>query len=347
MAHQFGKKLDLIHGRVDMTHGAGGKSMHQLIEELFFGAFGNEYLDQKNDQAIVPPVSGRLVFSTDSHVVSPLFFPGGDIGSLSIYGTINDVAVSGAEPLYLSASFILEEGFPLAELKKIADSMKKAQALTGVPVITGDTKVVEKGKGDGVFITTTGVGVIRDPRVQVSVTRVKPGDQILISGFMGDHGVAVLSKRQNLDFETSIQSDSAPLHELIREVIRVAPDIHCMRDPTRGGLGATLNEIAYAARVGMRIEEDQIPVRTEVAAACELLGIDPLNVANEGKVIVICSSEDRDAVLQAMRSHPLGRDAAWIGEVREDRDALVEIRSSLGGRRILHWLAGEQLPRIC
>lgn len=341
------KKLDLVHGRVDMTHGSGGKSMVQLIEEVFMDSFGNEYLNQKNDQAIVPPISGRLVVSTDSHVVSPLFFPGGDIGSLSIYGTINDVAVSGAEPLYLSASFILEEGFPLADLKRIADSMKRAQLLTGVPIITGDTKVVEKGKGDGVFITTTGVGVIRDPRVNLSVTRVQAGDQILVSGSMGDHGIAVLSKRQNLDFETTLKSDSAPLHELIREVIRVAPDVHCMRDPTRGGLGATLNEIAAAAQVGMMIEEDAIPVRTEVAAACEILGIEPLNVANEGKVVVFCAPENVDAILDVMRSHPLGREAAWIGKVREDQDTLIEVRSNLGGGRILHWLAGEQLPRIC
>jgi len=341
------KKLDLINGCIDMTHGAGGKSMHQLIEELFLGSFQNEYLHQQNDQAVVPAISGRLVVSTDSHVVSPIFFPGGDIGSLSIYGTINDVAVSGAEPLYLSASFILEEGFPLSELKKIVNSMKKAQELTGVPVITGDTKVVEKGKGDGIFITTTGVGVIENPRIQVSVSRVKPGDEILVSGYMGDHGIAVLSKRQNLDFETSIESDSAPLHELIREIIREVPDVHCMRDPTRGGLAATLNEIAHAARVGMMIEESAIPIRTEVAAACELLGIDPLNVANEGKLVVFCAPEHAKRVLEIMQAHSLGRNAASIGTVREDRDTLVEVRSNLGGRRVLYWLAGEQLPRIC
>lgn len=346
-ARTFGKKLDLASGRIDMTHGAGGKNMFQLIEEIFFPAFDNSYLNQKSDQAVLPAIDGRLVCSTDAHVVSPLFFPGGNIGALAVYGTVNDVAVSGAEPLYLSASFILEEGFPLGDLKRIADSMGEAAARAGVKIVTGDTKVVERGKGDGVFISTTGIGVIRSERVRVSPTRVSPGDRVLVSGTMGDHGVAVLSRRKNLEFDVPVVSDSAPLHELVREILRAVPDVHCMRDPTRGGLAATLNEIAHESGFGMTIEEERVPVLTSVAGACELLGIDPLNVANEGKLVVFCAADDAERVLEAMRANPLGRSAAVIGEVRPEVDGIVEARSAYGGSRVLHWLAGEQLPRIC
>jgi hydrogenase expression/formation protein HypE len=347
-AKKYGKALDLIDGRVDMTHGGGGKNMSQLVDELFIEAFGHELLRSKNDQAVFSVPSGRIVMSTDSHVVSPLFFPGGDIGSLSVHGTINDVAMSGAEPLYLSTGFILEEGFPLSDLKKIVSSMAQAQRESGVPIVTGDTKVVERGKGDGVFINTTGVGVIRNPNIQISSTNVRPGDKILVSGFIGDHGVAIMSKRANLDFVTDIVSDSAALHGLVKAMIEAVPCIHCLRDPTRGGVAATLNEIAHAAGVEMIVEEKLIPVRSAVNAACELLGLDPLNVANEGKLIAFCRSDDADRLLAAMRRHPLGENAAIVGEVLAAHDEpLVQIRSPYGGRRIVHWLAGEQLPRIC
>jgi hydrogenase expression/formation protein HypE len=329
-----------------MTHGGGGKNMSQLVDELFIEAFGHELLRERNDQAVFSPPPGRMVISTDSHVVSPLFFPGGDIGSLSVHGTINDVAMSGAEPLYLSAAFILEEGFELSKLKTVVESMARAQNETGVPIVTGDTKVVERGKGDGIFITTTGVGVIRNPQVRVSTDRVRPGDKIIVSGYIGDHGVAIMSKRANLDFATDIVSDSQALHGLVKAMIEVVPDIHCLRDPTRGGLAATVNEIANAAQVGMIIDEAKVPVRSAVMAACELLGLDPLNVANEGKLVAFCAAEHAEKLVAAMHLHPQGRDAAIVGEVLAD-EAIVQVRSAYGGKRILHWLAGEQLPRIC
>jgi hydrogenase expression/formation protein HypE len=287
-----------------------------------------------------------MVMATDSHVVSPLFFPGGDIGCLSVHGTINDVAMAGARPLYLSASFILEEGFPLAELQRIVDSMARAAREAGVPIITGDTKVVEQGKGDGVFITTTGVGIVPEG-VEVSGDHARPGDSIIVSGNIGDHGVAIMSLRENLSFTTSIASDTAALHGLVAAILDHAPGVHCLRDPTRGGVATTLNEIAGQSRVGMMLHEEQIPVRNEVAAACELLGLDPLYVANEGKLICICAREDEAAVLAAMREHPLGRPAAVIGEVIEDAHCFVQMETAFGGTRVVDWLSGEQLPRIC
>lgn len=285
--------------------------------------------------------------TTDGYVVSPLFFPGGDIGSLAVHGTINDVAMAGARPLYLSAGFIIEEGFPLADLKRIADSMGAASREAGVPIVTGDTKVVERGKADGVFITTTGVGVAPAELV-LSSELACPGDKVLLSGFIGDHGVAVMSQRQNLAFETSIVSDSAALHELVAAMVAAAPQaLRVMRDPTRGGLAATLNELAQQSAIGFRLDEDAVPIRPEVAAACELLGLDPLYVANEGKLIAIVASEAADTVLAAMRAHPLGRDAAIIGEVIADDHHFVQMTTSFGGGRIVDWLSGEQLPRIC
>jgi hydrogenase expression/formation protein HypE len=284
--------------------------------------------------------------STDGHVISPLFFPGGDIGSLAVHGTVNDVAMAGARPLYLAASFILEEGFPLADLARIVESMARAAADADVPVVTGDTKVVERGKGDGVFITTTGVGVVPEG-VSISGDRARPGDAILLSGHIGDHGVAILSKRESLGFETEIHSDSAPLHRLVAAMLDATPDIRCLRDPTRGGLATTLNEIAHQSAVGMQIRETAVPVRAQVAAACELLGLDPFYVANEGKLIAICPGDRAARLVAAMRAHPLGRDAAIIGEVVEDPLHFVQMETSFGGSRILDWLAGEQLPRIC
>lgn len=342
----FPKKLDLT-GRVELTHGTGGKVMAQLVEQLFAAAFDNRYLNQRNDQAVVEPPVGKLVMTTDGYVVSPLFFAGGNIGSLAVHGTVNDVAMAGARPLYLSSAFILEEGFPLADLKRIVDSMAKAAMQAGVPIVTGDTKVVERGKGDGVFITTTGVGVIPVGVTPPSGDRAKPGDVVLVSGSMGDHGVAILSQREGIAFETTIESDSASLHTLVADMVTVCPDIHVLRDPTRGGLATTLNELAWQSGVGFKLEERAIPVKRQVAAACELLGIDPLYVANEGKLVAIVAPQDAEKVLAAMRANPLGKDAARIGTVIEDENGFVQLETSFGGSRILDWLAGEQLPRIC
>ncbi|MCL4679895.1 MAG: hydrogenase expression/formation protein HypE [Rhodocyclaceae bacterium] len=340
------RPVDFKHGRVDMTHGSGGRAMAQLIEELFLAAFDNEWLRAANDQACFAVQGGRMVMATDSHVVSPLFFPGGDIGCLSVHGTINDVAMSGAKPLYLSASFILEEGFQLADLKRIVDSMAQAAREAGVPIVTGDTKVVEQGKGDGVFITTTGIGVVPEG-VNISGDRARPGDAILVSGTLGDHGVAIMAQRESLGFETSIRSDTAALHDLVAHMVAAVPDIHALRDPTRGGLATTLNEIARQSGVGMMLREEVIPVRQEVEAACEFLGLDPLYVANEGKLICICAPEHADALLAVMRAHPLGGEAAIIGSVHADPHHFVQMETGFGGKRIVDWLTGEQLPRIC
>jgi hydrogenase expression/formation protein HypE len=338
--------LDIKNGRVDLSHGSGGRAMAQLISELFAAAFDNEYLAQGNDGATLPVVQGRLVMATDSHVVSPLFFAGGDIGCLSVHGTINDVAVMGAQPLYLSAGFILEEGFPLADLKRIVESMAKASREAGVPVVTGDTKVVEQGKGDGVFITTTGVGVVREG-VNLSGDQAKPGDKILLSGTIGDHGMAILSQREGLTFSAPIVSDTAALHGLIKVMIDSGAQLRVLRDPTRGGLATTLNEIAKQSGVGMMLHESAIAVNQPVEAACEFLGLDPLYVANEGKLIAICAPADAQTLLEVMRAHPLGREAAVIGEVVQDTHGFVQMTTKLGGRRVVDWLAGEQLPRIC
>jgi hydrogenase expression/formation protein HypE len=340
------RPVDFRHGCVDLSHGGGGRAMAQLVDELFLRSFDNEWLRQRNDQAAFTVPPGRLVMATDSHVVSPLFFPGGDIGCLSVHGTINDVAMSGALPLYLAAAFILEEGFPLADLKRIVDSMAAASMEAGVPIVTGDTKVVEKGKGDGVFITTTGVGVV-PAGVQISGDRARPGDRILVSGTIGDHGVAIMSLRENLSFETTIRSDTAALHGLVASMVAAVPAIHCLRDPTRGGLATTLNELGSQSGTGMLIDEAAVPVQRAVEAACEFLGLDPMYVANEGKLVAICAPEDAARLLEAMRAHPLGRDAAIIGEVIADPHHFVQMHTRFGGKRIVDWLTGDQLPRIC
>jgi len=338
-------KISIKNAKVEMNHGAGGKAMHTLIQQLFMTAFNNPILAQQNDQACFNVPINRLAMTTDSYVISPIFFPGGNIGSLAVHGTINDLAMSGAIPLYLSVGFILEEGYPLANLKIIVDAMAKAANQANVQIITGDTKVVEKGKGDGVFINTTGIGIIDD---HIKLTnQVNPGDKIIVSGYIGDHGIAVMSKRENLQFTTAIESDSAALHELTHHMFEVVPDIHCLRDPTRGGLAATLNEWAKQYQVGISIDESLIPIRAPVKGACELLGIDPLYVANEGKLVVICSADKAEILLKAMQQHPLAQDAAMIGEVIEDPDCFVQMQTSFGGTRIVDWLAGEQLPRIC
>ncbi|AGK57350.1 hydrogenase expression/formation protein HypE [Hyphomicrobium denitrificans 1NES1] len=343
---RFSSWLDHRSGAIDMMHGSGGRATAQLVTELFVRHFDNPLLAQGNDQAAFDVAAGRLVMSTDGHVISPVFFPGGDIGCLSVHGTLNDVAMSGARPLYMSAGFILEEGFPLQDLDRIVASMAAAAREAGVPIVTGDTKVVEKGKGDGIFITTTGIGIVPEG-VSISGDRASPGDKIIISGSIGDHGVAILSRRANLEFETEIRSDTAALHGLVAAMVEAVPDIHCLRDPTRGGLATTLNELAQQSRVGMRISEAAIPLKAEVHAACELLGLDPLYVANEGKLVAICAADDADLLLAAMRSHPLGAEAQVIGEVVPDPNAFVQMETTFGGTRIVDWLAGEQLPRIC
>ncbi len=338
--------LDLAHGRVDLSHGGGGRAMAQLVDEMFITAFDNDALNQRNDQAAFDVPAGRMVMTTDGYVIHPLFFPGGDIGSLAVHGTINDVAMAGAVPLSLSAGFIIEEGFPLADLARIAQSMARASKEAGVPVVTGDTKVVERGKGDGVFITTAGIGMV-PPGLAISGDNARAGDAILISGTMGDHGVAVMSTREGLEFETDLLSDSAALHGLVAAMVAAVPNIHTLRDPTRGGLAATLNEIAAQSRVGMLIRESAVPVRPEVRGACELLGLDPLYVANEGKLICICPAAEAPALLAVMRAHPLGADAALIGHCRADDHHFVQMETAMGGMRVVDWLAGEQLPRIC
>ncbi len=341
-----GPGLDFKNGVVDLSHGGGGRAMAQLVEELFVSAFDNEMLRQRNDQASFTVEGGRLVMTTDGYVISPLFFPGGDIGSLAVHGTVNDVAMAGAVPLVLSASFIIEEGLPLADLRRIVLSMAAASRAAGVPVVTGDTKVVEKGKGDGLFIATTGIGRVPDG-LTISGDLALPGDAILVSGTMGDHGIAVMSQRKSLGFETTLASDSAALHTLVAAMVAEVPSIHCLRDPTRGGLASTLNELADQSGVGMIIEEAAIPVRAEVRGACELLGLDPLYVANEGKLIAIVPAAEAQRLLAVMRGHPLGANAAIIGRVVEDSHRFVQMETSFGGRRVVDWLAGEQLPRIC
>ncbi|WP_114417848.1 hydrogenase expression/formation protein HypE [Marinospirillum perlucidum] len=339
-------KINFNSGKVEMLHGSGGKASSDLIEQLFLPLLDNPWLQQQNDQAAFDLPPGRLVMATDAHVVSPLFFPGGDIGSLAVHGTVNDLAMAGARPAYLSAAFILEEGYPLADLKRLVESMAAASKKAGVPIVTGDTKVVEKGKGDGVFITTSGVGVLPEG-VHLSGDLARPGDQLLVSGYLGDHGVTLLSLRENLGFESEIQSDSQALHELVEVMLQAAPGLRCLRDPTRGGLATSLNELARQSGVGMLINEDQLPLRPAVKAACEFLGLDPLYSANEGKLVAICPAEEAEALLAAMQAHPQGEDAAIIGEVVEDDRHLVQMKTSFGGQRIVDWLQGDQLPRIC
>ncbi|MCI4664585.1 MAG: hydrogenase expression/formation protein HypE [Neomegalonema sp.] len=333
-------------GAVDMTHGGGGRASAELIRDLFQKHLGNELLNKGHDAAYISAPAGRLVTTVDAHVISPLFFPGGDIGALSVHGAVNDLAMAGALPLYLTAGFILEEGLPLADLDRIVSSMAAAAREAGAKIVAGDTKVVERGKGDGVFITTTAIGVA-PAGVDISPEHARSGMKVLLSGSIGDHGVAVMSSRENLEFESEIVSDSASLHEMAAAILAAVPNVAVLRDPTRGGVATALNEIAAAAGVGFVLDEAAIPVKLGVRGACELLGLDPLYVANEGKMLCICPAEQADAALEAMRSHPCGAEAAIIGEaVREDA-GMVRMRTEFGGVRVVDWLAGEQLPRIC
>ena len=329
-----------------LGHGSGGKLTAQLIEKLLLPAFANPALDALDDQAIVSVNGSRIAFTTDSYVVTPIFFPGGDIGELAVNGTINDLAMGGAQPLFLSLALILEEGLPLIELRRVVDSARRAAERVGVPIVTGDTKVVGRGSGDKVFINTSGVGLV-PPGVEMSSRRVRPGDAILLSGTIGDHGIAILSKREGLEFEGEIESDTAPLHELSAAVVAAAPGVHAMRDPTRGGVAATLVEIATRRRLGIEVDERAIPVRDTVRGACEILGLDPLVVANEGKLVAFVPQEESESALEALRRHPLGASAARIGRVTAEHPSIVRLRTPIGGDRILDLPFGESLPRIC
>ncbi|AVX20563.1 MULTISPECIES: hydrogenase expression/formation protein HypE [Carboxydocella] len=335
---------------ITLGHGSGGKLSHRLISELFLKYFQNEILIKQDDMAIVPGSSMNWAISTDSFVINPIFFPGGNIGKLSVCGTVNDVAMSGGIPLYLTAAFIIEEGFPLAELERIVQSMAETAASAGVKIIAGDTKIVGKGQADGIFINTTGFGLIPEGR-NISGRNAQPGDVIIVNGTLGDHGVAVMAERHGLEFSVPIFSDCAPLNEIIALLLENVPRVNVLRDPTRGGLATTLNEIAYQSNVMIELWEEKLPVKDEVFSACEILGLDPLYIANEGKFIAILPEEFADIALATIKNHPLGRDAAIIGKVvdkpKENSNNKVYLKTALGGKRILDMLAGDQLPRIC
>jgi hydrogenase expression/formation protein HypE len=332
---------------VMLAHGGGGRLTQMLIERLFLPAFANPALEALHDGAILEVNGIRLAFSTDSFTISPLFFPGGDIGSLAVHGTVNDLAMCGARPVGLSAGFILEEGLPMDDLWRAVQSMQAAAQAVDVPIVTGDTKVVERGSGDGMFINTAGLGLIPEG-VNIASSRVRPGDVVLINGSIADHGIAVMSVREGLEFETALTSDSAPLVDMVFSILdQVGEQVHVLRDPTRGGVASALNEIAAQAGVGIRLEETRIPVGEAVRGACEILGLDPLYVANEGKFLAIVGPEAAEAVLATMRDHPLGQQAAVIGEVVADHPGRLLLRSRIGGLRVVDMLSGEQLPRIC
>jgi hydrogenase expression/formation protein HypE len=335
------------HPAVQLAHGAGGRLTQTLIERLFLRSFDNPHLRKLHDGALLDVNGSRLAFSTDSFVVHPLFFPGGDIGSLAVHGTVNDLAMCGALPVALSVGLIIEEGLAMQDLWRITRSIGEAAGRAGVPVVTGDTKVVDRGKGDGLFVNTTGFGRVVSG-AEISPTRARPGDRVLISGSIAQHGIAIMSVREGLEFGTRLESDSSPLHDLVERILGVAGErVHVLRDPTRGGVASALNEIAEAAAVGIRLDERSIPVGEEVRAACEMLGLDPLYVANEGKCLAIVAEEVAEPVLEAMREHPLGAEAGIIGSVVEDHPGKVVMRSAVGGRRVVDMLTGDPLPRIC
>ncbi len=336
----------VVKDHVSLGHGSGGKLSAQLMRDIFLPAFRNTTLERLDDQAVLPVSNARIAFTTDSFVVKPLFFPGGDIGSLAVHGTVNDLAMGGAKPLFLSAAFIIEEGFSMETLRQVAASLGRAAAECGVEIVTGDTKVVDKGCGDGVFINTSGLGVVPEG-VYLSASEARPGDAVILSGFIGDHGIAILAEREGLEFETTVESDSAALHMLVADMLGVTHSIHCLRDPTRGGVSSSLNEIAAQSHAGIFLDEESIPVRDEVRGACEMLGLDPLYVANEGKLLAIVDPVQADRVVAAMRKNPLGRDARRIGTVTASDPGWVTMRTTLGTTRIVDMLAGDQLPRIC
>jgi hydrogenase expression/formation protein HypE len=339
--------VKLLDKHVTLSHGAGGKSTHALVETLFARELENPLLAPLADQALLPPAgSARLAFSTDASVVSPMFFPGGDIGELAVNGTVNDLAMAGARPRYLSMSFILEEGLAIADLERVVRSVAEAARAAGVVVAAGDTKVVERGKADGMYVSTAGVGVVEHD-LELGPARIRPGDRVLLSGTVGDHGMAIMVARGGLELEVDLESDTAPLHELVATLLAATPDVRCLRDPTRGGVATVLNELAMGAEAGIVVDELTVPVRPEVNGACEILGIDPLYVANEGKLLAVVAPEAEQAALQALRSHPLGTSAAVIGEVRAEPPGMVVLETAFGGSRVVDMLAGDPLPRIC
>ena len=329
-----------------LAHGGGGKLSHQMIQKIFISQFKNDLLDPLHDGAMFTLGGTRCAFSTDSYVINPIFFPGGDIGTLAVNGTVNDLAMCGARPLYLSSAFIIEEGLPMEDLWRVVLSMKQAAEAAGVQLVTGDTKVVDRGKGDKLFINTSGIGIIPDG-VQINPKQTKPGDKIILSGSIAEHGIAIMSVREGLEFETQIESDCTSLNGLVEVMLATSKEIHVLRDPTRGGVASVLNEIAESAQVGISISEEQIPVSEEVRGACEILGFDPLYVANEGKLIAFVSAEAADNVLKAMGAHPLGKNAILIGEVVANHPGTVIMKTRIGGSRVVDMLSGEQLPRIC
>ena len=336
---------------INLAHGSGGKKMRDLIEDVFLGAFNNPFLAPLEDQAVfslaeLAAQGDRLAFTTDTYVVSPLFFPGGNIGTLAVNGTVNDLAMSGARPLYLSCGMVLEEGLSVATLREVAASMRAAADEAGVLIVTGDTKVVERGAADKLFINTAGVGVI-PAGVNVSARRAQVGDKVIVNGYLGDHGCAILLARNDLALETDIATDCQPLHDLVKTMLAACPDLHCLRDATRGGLATVLNEFATSSGVGIRLEENTLPLREKVRGACELLGLDPLYLANEGKLAALVPAAFADAVIAAMRAHPAGREAAIIGEAVATPAGIVVLDTGFGGGRIVDLLVGEQLPRIC
>jgi hydrogenase expression/formation protein HypE len=332
--------------RILLGHGSGGKLSAELLRDVFIPFFRNPVLGRLEDQAVIEIGGQRLAFTTDSFVVKPLFFRGGDIGSLAVHGTINDLAMGGAQPLFLSAAFILEEGLDIAVLRRVTESMARAASEAGVEIVTGDTKVVERGKGDGIFINTTGIGVV-PPGLRLSAANARPGDRVILSGTLGDHGIAILSERESIGFDTSIASDSAALHVLVAEMLGESAALRSLRDPTRGGLASTANELAAAAGVGIELEEAAIPIREEVRGACELLGLDPLYVANEGKLVAVVAPEDADRLVARMRRNPLAPDACIAGTVTDRHPGMVTMRTPFGTTRIVDLLPGDQLPRIC
>ena len=332
--------------KVMLAHGGGGSLSNKLIEKMFFSEFDNEYLNKMHDGAVFQTQKGRMAFSTDSFVIQPIFFPGGNIGELAVYGTVNDIACCGAVPQYLSLGFIIEEGLPMDDLWKIVQSIKFAADKAGVQIVTGDTKVVEKGKGDKIFINTSGVGIVKEG-VNISPENCKPGDKIIVSGTIADHGISIMSLRAGLEFETEIESDTAPLNHMIQEILDVSDNISVLRDPTRGGLASTLNEIASSSKKGIMLYEDKIPLREDVKGVCEMLGLDPLYVANEGKLLVFVAENDAEKVLKTMRKNEFGKNAAIIGEVQESNDKIVKLKTSIGTTRVVDMISGEQLPRIC
>lgn len=329
-----------------LAHGGGGKLMHQLIEKIFVPTFQNPQLDERHDGAVIDLGETKLAFTTDSYVVHPLFFPGGDIGALAVNGTVNDLAMCGARPLSLSAGFILEEGLPMETLWRVVQSMQNAAEAARVQLVTGDTKVLDKGKGDGIFINTAGIGIIEHD-TSIAPGNVRPGDVVLLNGDIGRHGMAIMAVREGLAFETTIESDSAAVSVLVLELLEAGVEVHCLRDLTRGGLASALIEIAEAARVHIHIDERVIPVRGDVQSACEILGLDPLYVANEGRFVAFVASSDAERALEVMRAHRLGAETGIIGSVAEDASGLVTMKSQIGASRIVDMLSGEQLPRIC